>query len=138
MPNSETFAIPPIGEFVRSYLSRSTVSVDPFARNQRLATWTNDMDLATSAEFHMDAESFARMLQERGVVADLVIFDPPYSPRQIVDCYRSVGLPVTRETSQSARLYKRVRDAVHDLLAPGGPRLVVWVAFKRHGLGARL
>lgn len=133
MPNSETFSVPPIGDFVRAYAGRSTVSADLFARNQRLATYTNDMDLATSADFHMDAETFAQMLTGRGVKCDLVIFDPPYSPRQIVDCYRSVGLEVNRETSQSARLYRRVRDAADDLVPPGG--IVLSFGWHSNGMG---
>lgn len=32
MPNSETFTVAPIGDFVKRYLAGSKVSVDPFAR----------------------------------------------------------------------------------------------------------
>lgn len=80
MPNGDTFSVPPIGDFVRSYLAASRCSVDPFARNKRWATHTNDLNPETEAEHHMDAEEFLRMLALRGVKADLVIFDPPYSP----------------------------------------------------------
>ena len=56
MPTSDTFDCKPIGEFVRQYLKG--VSVDPFARNKRWATHTNDLNPDTRAEHHMDAESF--------------------------------------------------------------------------------
>lgn len=110
MPNSDTFSIPTIGEFVRKYLLKSKVSVDPFARNKRWATHTNDLNPDTAAEHHMDAESF--LLSLSGVKADLVLFDPPYSPRQISECYKSIGMEVGMKDTQSAILYQRVRQSV--------------------------
>lgn len=112
MPNSETFDVKPIGDFVRRYLDKSKVSVDPFARDKTWATHTNDLNPKTEAEHHMDAEDFLIMLAVRGVTADLVILDPPYSPRQISECYKSVGRSVGMKDTQSALLYQRVRDSV--------------------------
>jgi hypothetical protein len=112
MPNGDTFSIPPIGDFVKSYLDGASVSVDPFARDKRWATHTNDLNPATQAEHHMDAEAFLLMLATQGVKADLIIFDPPYSPRQISECYKSVGLEVGMKETQSALLYQRVRNAI--------------------------
>jgi len=94
MPDADTFSIGPIGDFVRRYLAVSRVSVDPFARDKRWATHTNDLNPATKAEHHLDAEAFCVLLAGQGVKADLVLFDPPYSPRQISECYKSVGLEV--------------------------------------------
>jgi hypothetical protein len=119
MANSETFSVPPIGDFVKSRLLSAAVSVDPFARNKRWATHTNDLNPETLAEHHMDAVDFLRMLADRGVVADLVIFDPPYSPRQISECYRAVGIPVGTNETQNAALYKRCRDAIESLCKIG-------------------
>ena len=112
MPNGDTFSVPPINDFVQSYLTNSKISIDPFARNKRWATHTNDLNPATEAEHHMDAEKFLLMLAGQGVKADLIIFDPPYSPRQISECYKSVGLEVGMKETQSALLYQRVRDAI--------------------------
>ena len=92
MPNAETFSIPPIAEFVALFLKRSVVSVDPFARNKTLATHTNDLDPSTAAQSHCDAEEFLQILARQNVRADLGLFDPPYSPRQISECYKSIGL----------------------------------------------
>jgi hypothetical protein len=102
MPNGDTFTVPIIGNFVQKYLQRSEVSVDPFARNKRWATHTNDLNPATEAEHHMEARAFLRMLVERGVRADLLIFDPPYSPRQISEAYKGVGRVVHSEDTTSA------------------------------------
>lgn len=68
MPTSDTFDCKPIGDFVRQYLKG--VSVDPFARNKRWATHTNDLNPETAAEYHMDAKDFLEMLAAKGVKAD--------------------------------------------------------------------
>lgn len=112
MPNSDTFSVAPIGDFVRTYLAAAKVSIDPFARNKLWATHTNDLNPETEAKHHMDAEAFLLMLGAQGVKADLIIFDPPYSPRQISECYKAVGLDVGMKETQSALLYQRVRDAI--------------------------
>lgn len=112
MPNSNTFDVPEILAFVQSYLMASKVSFDPFARNSRLATFRNDLNPDTAAEHHMDAEKFLLRLGSDGAKADLIIFDPPYSPRQISECYKSVGMEVGMKETQSALLYQRVRDAI--------------------------
>lgn len=118
MPNADTFSIKPIGEFVRKYLVSSIVSVDLFARNKNWATYTNDLSPATTAQYHLDAEEFLKELASKGIKSDLVIFDPPYSPRQISECYKSIGLEVGMKETQNARLYKRVRDAIVPILSP--------------------
>lgn len=133
MPSAETFGIPPIGEFVRAYLACSRVSVDPFARNRDWATYTNDIDPTTSAQSHQDAETFLRDLAERGISADLAFFDPPYSPRQIAEHYKSAGLPVTTADTQNGRLYKRVRDALDAIMAPGA--IVLSFGWQSVGMG---
>lgn len=116
MPSADTFDCPPIEGFVRKYLAQSQVSVDPFARNKLWATYTNDLNPNTRAFHHMDAEAFLVQLSHEGVKADLVLFDPPYSPRQISECYKEAGLKVTMRDTQNAALYKRVRDAAMNVL----------------------
>ena len=112
MPNSDTFDVKPIGDFVKRYLANSKVSIDPFARNKKWATYTNDLNPATSADYHLDAEEFLNILAKQSVTADLIIFDPPYSPRQISECYKSIGLEVGSKETQNAALYARVRNAL--------------------------
>jgi hypothetical protein len=120
MPSADTFDVPPIGEFVKSYLRKSTVSVDPFARNKRWATYTNDLNPKTAAEYHMDAEAFLWGLVEEGTQVDLVIFDPPYSPRQVAEAYESIGKQPSTQDTQNAALYSRVRKTINLLVPPGG------------------
>ncbi len=113
MPSADTFDVPPIAGFVQKYLLRSYVSVDPFARNKRWATYTNDLNPETAATEHMDAEDFLR--QRCDIGPDLIIFDPPYSPRQISECYKQFGREVTGEDTQNAALYSRVKSAIREI-----------------------
>lgn len=78
MPNSDTFSIPEIEGFVKSYLRHSKVSVDPFSRNKRWTTHTNDLNPNTAADTHLEALEFMAPLRRDSVLADLVLFDPPY------------------------------------------------------------
>ena len=117
MPASDTFDCKPIAEFVRRYLYG--VSVDPFARDKRWATHTNDLNPATEAEHHVDAEAFLLMLAERGIKADCIVLDPPYSPRQISECYAAAGFKAGMKDTQNAALYARVRRAAKALCKHG-------------------
>ena len=119
MPNGDTFSIPVIGNFVQKYLIKSKVSVDPFARNKRWATFTNDLNPSTEAEHHMEARLFLKMLVDQGVRADLLIFDPPYSPRQISECYASAGMKAGMVDTQNAKLIKECRDLMKAMAEPG-------------------
>ncbi len=116
MPSADTFSVPPIGDFVRKYLDDAIESCDPFARNKRWATHTNDLNPKTEAEHHMDAEDFLRLLVTRGVKCDVAIMDPPYSPRQISECYKEAGLTVGMKETQNAALYARVKAALMEVL----------------------
>lgn len=133
MPNGDTFSVKPIGEFVRRYLDKATVSVDPFARNKSWCTFTNDLNPDTSATFHMDAEAFCKMLAPLRM--DFAVFDPPYSPRQISELYKNIGLKVGMQETQNGRLYRRVRDALDVLIEPGG--IVLSFGWSTNGMGLK-
>lgn len=135
MPNAATFDIKPIGEFVRAYLACARVSVDPFARNRNWATYTNDINPKTTAEYHEDAEEFLARLWSTGIKADLGLFDPPYSPRQVSEHYRDAGLAVGRDDTQNGRLYKRVRDMLDHIIRPGG--VVLSFGWQSSGMGEK-
>jgi hypothetical protein len=119
MPSPDTFSVPPMGDMVARYLRESRVSVDPFARNKRWAKYTNDINPNTLAEYHMEARDFMRLLISKGVIADLVIFDPPYSPRQVSEVYSEIGLTATMIDTQTAKMKKECRDLIRKLSAPG-------------------
>ncbi len=131
MPNSDTFDCKPIGAFVQRYLAESKCSVDPFARNKRWATYTNDINPATEAEHHMDAELFLNTLPPASI--DLAILDPPYSPRQISETYAAAGLKAGMKDTQNSVLYQRVRDALMPLLSPNA--IVLSFGWNTVGMG---
>lgn len=133
MPDKDTFSIKPIGDFVKKHLRESKISVDPFARNKDWATHTNDLSTETSAQYHMDAEDFCLMLKEKNIQADLAIFDPPYSPRQVSECYKSVGIKVGMKETQTGSMYKRVRNALDGIVKPGG--IVLSFGWNSVGMG---
>lgn len=135
MPNSNTFSIKPINDFVQKYWKKSTVSIDPFARNYNLATYTNDLNPNTTAQYHLDAIEFLRLLEVKGVRADLIICDPPYSPRQTSECYQSIGKIVTMKDTQTAHLLKEVRDHILTLCLPGA--VVLSFGWNTMGMGKK-
>jgi hypothetical protein len=135
MPSHDTFSVAPIGDFVKRYLQQSSVSVDPFARNKTWATYTNDLNPETIAQYHLDAEEFLKQMASDQVKADLVIFDPPYSPRQISECYKSIGMEVGMKETQSALLYQRVRNAIVPLLCENA--IVLSFGWNTVGMGKK-
>lgn len=134
MPNSDTFSVKPIGEFVKKYLADSKISVDPFSRNKRWATYTNDLNPETLAEYHLDALEFLDGLAEQGVIADLVIFDPPYSPRQLAECYKQVGRKATAQDTQ-AKSWSDWKDAISRITNENS--IVLSFGWNTVGMGAK-
>lgn len=116
MPSADTFSILPIGNMVQRYLNSAKISCDPFSRNKRWATYTNDLNPNTEAEYHMDTCVFLNMLAMQGVKCDLAIIDPPYSPRQISECYKEAGIKCGMKETQNASLYARVKNAISQVL----------------------
>lgn len=133
MPSKNTFEIPPIRALVRGYLNQSKVSADPFARNKRWATFTNDLSDDTQAEYHMHALAFLEMLVSQSVRADLVLFDPPYSPRQVKECYEGVGLTFGREDAWITAAWVPERNAIDRILEPNG--VVISFGWNSMGMG---
>lgn len=120
MPRKDTFSIKPIKELIDRYkygLGDNLVIVDPFARNSHEGNVTNDIDPSTNAIFHMDALDFMKSLDDNS--ADMLLFDPPYSPRQVSEHYKSVGREVNMETTQ-ASFWSRLKDEAARIMKQGG------------------
>lgn len=98
MPNKNTFDIKPIKELIDRYCFGE--SIDPFANKNRIAKVTNDLDEQYDTDFNMDAIDFLKSFGDSSV--DTVLFDPPYSPRQVSECYKSLGKTVNTKTTQSS------------------------------------
>jgi hypothetical protein len=116
MPSSNTFTIPPIAALLRDEVGIG-VWIDPFANASKIATITNDMSPAFDTDYHMDALDFLRMFHAESV--DGVLYDPPYSPRQVKECYGGVGVEVTAEETKMS-FWSKHKDEIARVLRLGG------------------
>lgn len=119
MPSGNTFTIAPIAALLARVMAGRVSTADPFARTSKRATHSNDLDPTFGHEHALDSREFAKNIALRGVRLDGIYFDPPYSPRQISECYKSVGLKVGMEETQSARLYSKTRDLLSEIADVG-------------------
>ena len=115
MPNSRTFKIKPIKEFVERNIDGCKAILDPFANECKYGSVTNDLNPEYDTDYHLDALDFLKTFPDG--CADCVIYDPPYSLRQVSECYKGVGIAVTTETTQSswrARHLDEIRRVLKD------------------------
>jgi hypothetical protein len=128
MSSFATFAIKPIRELVNRYVRPGARWVDPFARDAKVGSVTNDLNPATSADYHMEAIDFLDWLYRRGEWFDGGLYDPPYSERQVREMYSGYGMHVF------ARGYhRRCRDALDRIIKPGG--MVITCGWDSGGMG---
>tara|TARA_Y100000296_G_C5180060_1_gene263704 strand:+ start:28251 stop:28763 length:513 start_codon:yes stop_codon:yes gene_type:complete len=100
MPNKKTFSIKPISNLIEKYISTDVISIDPFARDSSRATITNDINPDFETTYNVDALEFLKIFEDNSVEA--VLFDPPYSPRQVSECYKKLGKTVNMQTTQAS------------------------------------
>lgn len=115
MPNHETFKIRPIMALLKKY-EAGLNWLDPFAGANSPAEHTNDHNPAMPTKHHMEALAFAKKI--RGKYPG-VIFDPPYSFRQISEHYKVIGKKATQQDTSMA-FYEKVKSALCEKIAPGG------------------
>jgi peptide methionine sulfoxide reductase MsrB len=110
MPSKDTFTIKPIQEILEKY-NVGIGWVDPFAGDYSPAEVTNDLNPLKPTKYHLNAVDFASIIEGpfKGCV-----FDPPYSPRQMKECYNSIGLSFTKENGQEAPHFAKVKDILKD------------------------
>lgn len=100
MPNKNTFSIQPIKDLIDLEVNRKLLWIDPFANESKVARITNDLNPNYKTDYHLDALDFLKMFDDNSV--DGVLFNPPYSARQISECYKGVGIPVSMEITQNS------------------------------------
>ena len=133
MANCCTFKIPPIADFVYRHTIGAAVIVDPFARDSNVGTITNDLNPNTKAQYHMQADEFLGMLVDQGTQADVFLCAPPYSPRQVKECYQGVGIKTTQQDTQSS-FYIKIGHHVHQLIKPSG--IILSFGWNSMGVGS--
>ena len=130
MPNSRTFQIKAIKEIIEKY--SYGVVIDPFANSNKLATITNDLDEQYETDYHMDATDFLLMFENESV--DVVLYDPPYSPRQVAECYKALGKTVNMKTTQSS-YWSKQKEQIGRIVKPGG--CVITCSWNSGGIGKK-
>lgn len=60
MPNSQTFTIKPIKELIERHIADKEIIIDPFARDSKYGTITNDLNPEYDTTHHMDAMEIIR------------------------------------------------------------------------------
>lgn len=136
MPNSKTFTMKPIRELIDKYISmldkETKVILDPFANGNRLGTVTNDIDPNCDTDYHLEATDFLKLFAEQSV--DMVLYDPPYSPRQLSECYKKLGKSVTMQDTQAA-YWSRQKSYIGEIMKKGG--YVISFGWNSGGMGKK-
>lgn len=80
MPNHSTFRIKPIAELLKEEVGEG-LWIDPFCGECSPAQIKNDLNPKIAANYHVDALEFLKQFSDESV--DGVLYDPPYSVRQV-------------------------------------------------------
>ena len=131
MPNKNTFSIKPINELIHQYWKAGTI-IDPFANSSRLATITNDLDTDYDTDYHMDATAFLKMFEPCSI--DMLLYDPPYSSRQVSESYRKMNYAVNMETTQNS-YWRKHKEQISRIMKPDG--IVVSCGWQSGGMGKK-
>lgn len=100
MPNKNTFDIRPIRELIEEEMKKCPgIWIDPFANKNHIATITNDLNCEYDTDFHLDALDFIKQFPNNSING--ILYDPPYSPRQVSECYKGFGKEVTAEMTRT-------------------------------------
>lgn len=113
MPDKRTFQIKPIKEIIGKY--------------SKDITW---LDLF-KFPFEKDACNILKEKKDNSVQG--VLFDPPYSPRQLKECYKDIGQSLHDTTSKVWSIWKQ---EIARVIEPGG--ICISFGWNSGGLGKGL
>jgi hypothetical protein len=128
----KTFTIPPIKNLLDKYVGDGKEWVDPYAGNNSRAEFTNDHNPKCRATWHMEAEEFCNQIIPKPPGFKGVLFDPPYSRRQVSEHYKVMGKKAT-SLDTSDRFYNRAKNPICDKIRPGG--LAISFGYHSNGFG---
>jgi len=109
MPNKETFTIKPIKELLLKYNYKTMIDPFPYPYKE-------------------DVLKCLSRFKNNSVQG--VVFDPPYSPRQLKECYDNLGM-VLHDTKSS--VWAKWKDETARVIIPGG--LCISFGWSSQGLG---
>jgi len=133
MPNKWTFQIPPIAELLARYVGDGKGWVDPFAGENSPAEITNDLNPDKPTMFHLDALEFLEQLKGKYIGA---LIDPPYSPRQVKECYDNIGIKMQQTDALLGFTRKKWKVALNAILQPNA--VVITCGWNSVGMGRGL
>lgn len=90
------------------------------------------VDEQYDTDYHLDATDFLKIFDDSSV--DTVLYDPPYSPRQVAECYKQLGLTVNMETTQ-ASYWAKQKDEIGRIVKKGG--IVITCGWNSGGIGKK-
>ena len=128
MPSKHTFAIKPIQELLGQEIV-GDVWADPFSGWNSPAMHTNDLNPDAPTTHHLEAGEFAALMPDG---LDGVLFDPPYSLRQIKEVYESIGIKLLHEQTKDAG-FGKVKDTLARKTKQGGK--VICFGWNSSGFG---
>lgn len=139
MPSSNTFKIRPIRELIKKEIINGII-IDPFANSASLKNMidsdviyvTNDIDEEYDTDYHMDALEFLKTFEDNSV--DMVLYDPPYSPRQVSECYKNLNMAVNFQTTNSS-YWTNHKKEISRIVKTGGK--VITFGWNSGGIGKK-
>lgn len=136
MPNSRTFTIQPILDLIKKY-DVNGLCLDLFANEHSIKNSlskckyvSNDIDEIYKCDYSLEANDFMAMYDDNSV--DLILFDPPYSGRQVSECYTKLGKTVTMNDTNGA-YWSKLKLGIQRILKPGG--VCITCCWNSNGIG---
>lgn len=132
MPNKNTFKIKPIKELIDRIIdvNKPIEIIEPFANTSTYGTITNDLNPIYNTTYNLDAIEFLKLLPDDS--ADMVLYDPPFSSRQISECYNNVGWKPEGNYTTSA-FWAKQKDEISRITKSGG--VVISFGWNSNGMG---
>jgi len=129
MPNKNTFEIKPIYDFIlHNFDTRYGITLDPFSNGKLITKVTNDLNQNVKADYHLEALDFLKKFDDSSITG--ILFDPPYSPRQIKECYNNIGIDNFKTDSS---FYSELKDEISRVMKPCG--VVISFGWNSNGIG---
>ena len=133
MPSRWTFTIKPVRELLDRYiLCAGKDWIDPFAGRNSIAEYRNDLNPDMPCKYHLDALDFLNLPLIKHNVFEGGLYDPPYSLRQIMECYKGVGLTVEKKWV-TTKFYTDVKTCLSKKIKQGG--VVISFGWNSIGMG---
>lgn len=137
MPNSKTFDIPVIRGLIMKY--SHGIIIDPFANNMNIKNYikcdkyiSNDLDPQYKCDYNLEAQEFLKMFDDKSV--DVALVDPPYSPRQVSECYKGFGRTVTMSDTNMS-YFSDLRNQLSRIIKDDG--IVISFGWNTNGIGKK-